>query len=1505
MNAWTSGRRPPSPSSAWPGTIPGRETLSAYWENLKSGRTLIGEIPACRWPLADFYEPDVAAAVHQVKSYSRVGGFLESFADFDPLFFNISPADALHMDPQERLVLTTCWEAMEASGHSRKALQERYQGAVGVFIGITQSGFQLHTRLGATFEASRLPATSFSAMANRVSYHLNLNGPSLAVDTMCSSAITAIHEACEHIRRGDCRLAFAGAVNLYLHPRTYIDLCRGRLISPETEIHCFSKTGAGFIPGEGVGAVLLKPLAQAEADGDPIWGVIEGTGVNHGGKTNGFTVPNPVQQRAIVHRVLQSARSAPDDIDYIESAANGSALGDAIEFEALSRVFQPRTGAACRLGSLKPNIGHLEAAAGMAQLAKVLLQLKHRTLAPTRIQPARLDASLRWEQGPLQLVTQAQPWVSAHERPRKALITSYGAGGSYAALVVTEYFCRPDTAPAAVHPAAGSPSQLILLSARTPEQLQAYAQRLRQWLQTGDVCLPSLACTLQQGRDAMRYRLALQAQDAEELMDHLDAFVRQPDAARAASDPVQTGDAKVVAGPDADLSARGMEARARQALAGRDLQTLARLWTAGCDDIDWSGLHDGPVPRCSLPTYPFEARAFWYGLEDAAARQGDVEAAGHGQGTQAVQTALLSVIRDILFMRDTDALDMDATFLDLGLDSISVVRFIQQLSRKLDLPLRETLVFDYPTIGALADYIAAQSAGDLLPLREHMRRIMKAHAEVVPLQVEGAGPLLFCIHPMSGDVGLYAKLAEAARGRFRLIGIKAKGFLSPQTPLDTVEAMGRCYQEIIQAIDPQGPCHLLGASMGGTVAYETACRLRHSGRAVGSLFLVEAPLVENDADGALWHSDTRQNWIMNANFLMITLLHLDPAFRRSKAQGEIRWPELEITPAQVADVPEDALAARLADLIVQRGVKQAREVLIQRLVSMSRVHLANLRALSRYRADRVPAQVGLKVWLLRTRSAHAVSADVYNPDYLRRVQQHKGGMAPFFEGWHRVLPQIETRLIDGDNHFELLHTSAAVQAMRDIIARGMGVSDAAPAQAAAAPIFEAGSGPPEKLRPETDKIAIVGMSGQFPGAATLDEFWRLLADGRSAITEFPTDRGWDTARTSGRPAGPEITIRQGGFLKGIDRFDPVFFKIPPHEAALIDPSERIFLQEAWQAIIDAGMDPALLAGRPWGVFCGGGGNYTLLIQEVSGVSPIATSSGIPGRVSYTLGLTGPSVSVDAGCAASALAVSQACDALRLGQCEAAIAGGVWVHATPNLIASLSPAGVFAARGASRALARDADGMLPGEAAGVLVLKPLRQALAAGDRIHGVIEAWGSNHNGKTNGLSAPSVNAQIALLTEVYRRFDIHPGTIGLLEANATGTPLGDTMEIQALRAVFANAAADREPPCCALGSVESNIGHAFHASGMAHVIKILLAMKHQAIPPALHAEHLNQDLESDGSPFFRQPPHPSLEGLARSDAAGRNQLFRRHRHQCAPGDRRTSDPGAARGKPAARVSSV
>jgi acyl transferase domain-containing protein/thioesterase domain-containing protein/acyl carrier protein len=1416
------------------GRFPAANSLEDYWHNLLTGKACFSDVPATRWSLAEFYEPNPGKAAAMARSYCKTGSFLSRFADFDPLFFKIAPIDAYRLDPHERLLLTTCWEAMENSGHSRKSLQELCDGSVGVFVGVTKLGFHLHTQLGSTLETSRLPSTSFSSMANRISYQLNLSGPSMAIDTMCSSSVTAIHEACEHIRRGDCRLAFAASANLYLHPRTYIDLCLANLITAGPEPICFSAAGSGFVPGEAAGAILLKPLADAIRDADPIHGVIRASAINHGGKTTGYTAPNLSKQAEVVKLALERAGCTPDAIDFVESAANGSALGDAIELQALKHAFSTRVGAPCPIGTLKATVGHSEAASGISQLVKVLFQMKHERLAPTRNGGQAPDSSV-WSKGPFELVTEPRLWPR-RTSPRRALITSFGAGGSYGAMVVEDHPTSNEISTAKAAPLTPvAEEHAFVLSARTEQQLQASASNLLAHLRSTELALSSVAFTLQQGRDVFEHRLAIVASDQRTLIDQLTAFVeghRQP--------PTLSGRKT---NPDSD----GVKDSVQEALERRDLKLLAQLWLDGYHDIPWGRLYDKPVLKCVLPGYPFAERAFWYDQQPSAASREcaheHTPLTRNGQPSVLdIEKDLSSLIRNILLMSEEDPLDVHANFSELGLDSLNGSYFVRKVAEARGVELRETIIFDHPSVSALAGYISRLSAEPLAPrvvatslgessvgdvFKRRLGSVMREHPEVVPLQVEGEGPVIFCLHPMSGDVGLYAKLADASKLRFRMVGIKSRGLLSGEQPLESINAMAAHAVMLATAVLPEGTIHLLGSSMGGAVAYECARHLQLAGRAVGALVLLEPPLVENDLDAPLWASGSLDNLIMNANFLMIGALHMDPEFRRRKEAGQVKWPDLEITRKDIQVSEEQNPVPHLAALIQRRGAPLSAESLAERLESMAAVHLTNLHALSSYRAAPLPYPGAIHAVLLRTQSGAAISPDVYNPDYLVSVQREKGSLLPFFEGWRRVLPEMRVEIIEGDNHFDLLNSRPSVQHVSGVIDTAVNLKVTQPS--------------PTPATSRANKIAVIGMSGRFPGAPTIEAFWELLKNGGSAFTDLPSDRGWSSTE--------QVCVKRGGFLPEIDQFDPSFFAIPPNEAATLDPAERLFLEETWKAIEDAGVAPASLAGKRWGVFCGGGGDFTLHLRDLAGISPHVTASGIPGRVSYTLSLNGPCVAVDAGCASSALAIAQAADALVLGQCEAAIAGGIWIFSTPNLLRAGCQSRLFSAQDVACALSANASGMMPGEAAGVVILKHLDKAVADGDRIFGVIEAWGSGHNGHTNGIAAPGVTGQVALYSSVYSRFGIDPATIGLVEANAVGTPLGDTIELEALTQTF-RASGDGNG-YCALGSAENNVGHSFQASGIVHVMKVLLALHHKQIPPAIGEAARSPVAGLDRTPFF------------------------------------------------------
>ncbi|MFJ2811696.1 SDR family NAD(P)-dependent oxidoreductase [Kitasatospora sp. NPDC087271] len=1122
------------------GRYPGAADLDEFWENLTAGRDCVREVD--RWSLDGFFEPDRNTAVATGRSYSKWGGFLDDFAAFDPRFFGIAPRDAYAMDPQERLFVQAAWEVLEDAGYTRARLAERHGHGVGVFAGVTKVGHARH-------EVGRLPSgelvvpgLSFASLSARASYLLDLRGPSLTIDTMCSASLTAIHEACDQLRRGACEVAIAGGVNLYAHPLDYVELCRSGMLSPDQHCRSFGTGGHGFVPGEGVGCVLLKPLSRAVADGDRVLAVIRGSSVNHGGRSTGYTVPSPVAQADVVRRALDQAGVSARQVGYVEAHGTGTELGDPIEITGLTKAFEQDTAERqfCAIGSVKSGIGHLEAAAGVAGLTKVLLQLKHRQLVPS-LHAEQLNPNISFERTPFRVQRELSPWHS--DGPRIAAVSSFGAGGSNAHVIVEEYSVQPtdganNGAEQARQPQqAGQAEHVVVLSARTPDQLTASVDRLAGFLDRNpDTALADLAFTLQVGREAMAERYAVAVSSTAELR----AALRGGRGHRGTAG--ESGGLLAEITGDGDLQ----ELLVRQWIAAGKLSKLAALWAAGTE-VDWERLHQGAPRRVvSLPTYPFAKERFWIGDLTRQAPAPALAAVPEPVPTPApvaapiaapiVQPAVAhrgldeivpAVVREKIaraLAMEVEEVEGGLAFADYGLDSILAIRVVDQLNGALTLDLPTSVVFDFSTADRLAEHLLAEYRG-------------------VIVHTEGA---------------------------------------------------------------------------------------------------------------------------------------TEPADERESAPPPVVRP-------------------------VAAG------------------------------------------------------------------QPHSG-------------------------------TGSA----------------------------------------ERGPIAVIGMSGRFAGADSLDELWTHLADGDDLVTEATR---FDLDGLS--------ACTRGGFLDRIDEFDAMFFNISGTEAAVMDPQQRLLLEESWKALEDAGYAGRMGRAR-CGVYVGAwAGDYQGLLDPEAPAQTLwgNMTSVIPSRVSYFLDLKGQAIAVDTSCSSSLVAIDLACKDLWSGETSMALAGGVFLQSTPRLYRLAGRAGMLSPTGRCHTFDHRADGFVPGEGVGVVVLKRLADALADGDHIHGVIKASGVNQDGATNGITAPSSVSQESLLGEVYERFGVDVERIGLVEAHGTGTKLGDPIEFQALNRAF-RARTDRTE-YCAVGSLKTNIGHTQFAAGIAGVLKVLLAIKHRKIPASLHFEAANEAIPLAGSPFY------------------------------------------------------
>jgi phthiocerol/phenolphthiocerol synthesis type-I polyketide synthase C len=490
--------------------FPGADRPAAFWRLLSDGVDAITEIPADRW---DADASETAA--------TRWGGFLDQVDQFDPQFFGISPREAARMDPQQRLLLEVAWEALEDAGQ----VPERLAGSrTGVFIGISTYDYG-HFQLGqpALIDAYTGTGSALSIAANRLSYFYDFRGPSMAVDTACSSSLVAIHLACRSLREGECTLALVGGANVILSPALGLNFSEAGVMAADGRCKTFDSRADGYVRGEGAGVVVLKPLSQALADGDPIDAVIRGSATNQDGRTNGLMAPGRLSQEAVLAEAYRRADLSPGVVQYVEAHGTGTSLGDAIEAKALGTILaQGRApGSRCLVGSVKTNIGHLEAAAGVAGLIKVALALRHRAIPPS-LHFAEPSPLIPFDTLPLRVAQTLTPWPENGGRA-VAGVSSFGFGGANAHVVLTEAPQVRVTQPA--DDTAEDRVSLLPLSARSPEALAALAGRYEQALATG-VPLADLCYTAGARRGHHDHRLAVVGDSPAELSEYLAAYRR-------------------------------------------------------------------------------------------------------------------------------------------------------------------------------------------------------------------------------------------------------------------------------------------------------------------------------------------------------------------------------------------------------------------------------------------------------------------------------------------------------------------------------------------------------------------------------------------------------------------------------------------------------------------------------------------------------------------------------------------------------------------------------------------------------------------------------------------------------------------------------------------------------------------------------------------------------------------------------------------------------------------
>ncbi|WFE55720.1 polyketide synthase [Micromonospora sp. WMMD712] len=1403
--------------------FPGAATPDEFWANLAGGVTSVGDAPAGHRGWAHLWTD-----ADEVPT-----GWVDRVEYFDAARFHLTDREARRLDPLQRILLSVTDEALESCGHDAASLGT----ATGVFVGTIASDFpELVAGSIGPGDPHVATGTAVSMVANRLSHAFNWTGPSFAVDTACSSSLVALHQAAMYLRTGEIDAAVVGAANLVLTPTKTRSFLRNGMLSPNGVCRTFDDDADGYVRGEGAGVLVLKRLADAQRDGDPVLAVVRGAAVNHTGAAGFLTAPSSTAQEAVIRTAMRRAGVDADGVGYVEAHGTGTQLGDLIELEALRAALGGSGRATVAVGSVKTNIGHLEPAAGIAGLIKTILALQAERIPPS----ANLtfpNRGFRFEDSPLFVPDRLVPWTG----PRVAGVSSFGFGGVNAHAVLA---AAPQPAPA---PAAAGPG-LLTLSADSADGLRTLAGRLVLLLRS-PYCPPlAWLCVASRQRPAATHRLACVVDTVEQLDDKLMLFLARAEGTRnlhvGVVDPAATGG--TVAPPGVDRDA--LDAAARRFVAGDTLPATERApvrFPTAPHEEKHLWLEPAPAQLTAAPPRP---RGWTWSEHPEAGEHvvlGNPTLPGSGYPGKVAEVVgrAAYALRDLTFratVQPPATLTAERTgdritFRD---DTSGVVA---------DLELTEPTPAD-PALTPPASAVGFTPVGLDEMYRDFDRNGLRY------------GPGFRCVRSLSTAYG-------QALGALRADG----------DPTGAVDArlLDGAFQVALAACGAQGlyvPFTIARLTVHAPLPAAVRVYARRDRGSAPDAGLLTASLVVLDGDrpvltaeGITWRriSPAPPPGQPGSAGAQDRARH-DGAATATTAAGNGRAPAAPAHPAVPSghhrangSAASASLGPALARWIAEgletdvESLELDRPLEAQGLDSMLAVSLAqDIRA--RLGVD-IPVTLLLEVGTVENlvtelRDTYGVTA------------------VPGAEAAPAAPPTVAP-------------PADVATAAPPAEAPAGGSPTPAPTPAAAPPpaVAAAPAAPAAPVAPAarqaTDRhdMAIVGVDGVFPNAGSPDELWEVVTRGEDCLREVPKSR-WDIDDYYSEDAEPgTVYLRRAGFVDELTGFDAAFFRISPAEAQWIDPQQRHLIQSAWRALEDAGLS-GRAADRSTGVFVGA--SYQHYRDMVVG-DVVQTAAGLgnhnailANRVSYFLDLSGPSMTIDTLCSSSLVALHTAVRSIRSGECDQAIVAGVHLAMSPQYFQLGSRLRSFSPTGASRAFDAAADGFVPGEGVVTVVVKPLADAVRDGDRIRGVIRGTAVNHGGRTSGLTVPSSSAQRDVILAALRDAGVGPEGIGMVEAHGTGTSLGDPIEVEGLTRAWREFTSRTQ--FCAIGSVKSNIGHLEPAAGLAGVVKVLLAFERELIPPTLHVTRPNDHIRFEESPFFvadQALPWPRTAGSPRRGA--------------------------------------
>ncbi|MGG1948354.1 amino acid adenylation domain-containing protein [Trinickia sp. NRRL B-1857] len=1463
------------------GRFPQARSVAELWAILSGGKDAVEEIPGERFDWREYFGDP---ASEPGKTNCKWGGFVPGVAEFDPLFFEVSPREAERMDPRQRLLLQEAWKALEDAGYGSEQLN---RSKVGMFVGAEQGDYQL------------LPGSRGAVTGNhdgmlgaRLAYFLDLKGPVMTINTACSSGLVAAHQACLSLHAGECDTAIVGAANLLLTPGSYAGMSQMGMLSSDGHCFAFDKRANGMVPGEAVVALVLKRLSQAQADGDPIYALIHGSGINYDGKTNGITAPSGASQTALLRQVYERHAIDPESISHVVTHGTGTRLGDPIEINALYDTFKDQTSSQgfCALTSTKSNLGHTLGASGLVSLVALTQGLRHEVI-PASLHCEQESDYIQWQSSPFYVNKETKRWPARAGHPRRGAVSAFGMTGTNAHMVVDAYDA-PETQVVSNVP----PSFLLVLSAKTSEALEHKIADILTVLREGEwdaQALSQMSYTLLCGRQHFRYRSAVVVRDRDHAVHVWSEAASKEKLSNLFHGEVGrdfTGQ-KAIESYARDLLVQTALLQGERQRYQENLHALADLYCQGYA-LRWDQLYGEHKPRrISLPTYPFANERYWVPVVEERSTIGG--AALHPllhQNTSTLEAQRFSSTfsGEEFFLRDHV---VQGHRVLPGVAHLEMARAaIAQATGAATITI-EQAVFARPLVVGEAGQtvhiaLIPRDGGEI----DYEIYTQADQDEPAVLHSQGQAMLGEPIEPEIIALDELRSQCQGARmdgsqcyAVFDTLGLQYGASFRGLESLQVGHDVRGQDQVLAKLALPAGlsmePFVLHPSMMDGALHASLGMNLSVSGGKTALPFALErlefvsacpsqAWVWVRYSDGCTADSPVRKldvDVMDEQGRVYVRMRSFSSRIVEGSVsqaeQRQLSYPDAvhsEAAPVEPANTT--APAAEPAVVPQAAAVSSMGDLTEQTAQYLKRVLSATLKL----SADRIDVNAPLEQYGIDSILVLQLTAD---------LEKRFGPLSKtlFFE--YQTLRALTDYFVQShsDRLVSLLDIGANVQAAKPAVP-----ADAAPALATVRRATRT-SEPTRNRRfaPRTGKqgallgagavdIAIIGMSGRYPEARNLDVYWSNLRAGKDCIREIPAER-WDHGLyfDADKEKLGKSYSKWGGFIEGVDQFDPLFFNISPREAEVMDPQERLFLQCVYETIEDAGYTRERLRTYQAQGLDGNVGVFVGVMYEEyqlygaqeqargRGLAISGSASSIANRVSYFCNFHGPSLAIDTMCSSSLTALHLACISLQRGECEVAVAGGVNVSVHPNKYLLLSSGKFASSKGRCESFGEGGDGYVPGEGVGAVLLKPLAQAIADGDQIHGVIKGTAINHGGKTNGYTVPNPNAQASVIGQVFKNAGVHPRTISYIEAHGTGTSLGDPIEITGLSKAFGQGRDAGQ--YCAIGSAKSNIGHCESAAGIAGITKVLLQMKYKTLVPSLHSETLNPNIDFAKTPFVVQ----------------------------------------------------